>query len=210
MREGEETNLCGYWTKNASAGLLQTLHDHQYRHAFKSPVYIHPDGEACTLLQIVTAAIKKWAADKEDEAEQCIIQKLSFAYSDILRDASARMRMAQALETQNKLVHTSPTRATRRLQYNKRPCTGLLLFTFFFLVSRTRHHSCAGHCFTKRSYCNFIRNATIPPGRNKKQRKTKQKATKQNKQHNTNQTQTKNQTPEWKQSSLFLYNIQLK
>ena len=22
---------------------------------------------------------------------------------------------------------------------------------FFFLVSRTRHHSCAGHCFTKRS-----------------------------------------------------------
>ena len=115
--------------KNARAGPLQTLHDHQYRHAFTSPVYIHPDGEACTLLQIVTAAIKKWAADKEDEAEQCIIQKLSFAYSDILRDASARMRMAQALETQNKLVHTSPTRATRRLQYNKRPSTGMLLFT---------------------------------------------------------------------------------
>ena len=115
--------------KNARAGLLQTLHDHQYRHAFTSPVYIHPGGEACTLLQIVTAAIKKWAADKEDEAEQCIIQKLSFAYSDILRDASARMRMAQALETPNKLVHTSPTRATRRLQYNKRPSTGILLFT---------------------------------------------------------------------------------
>ena len=81
---------------------------------------------------------------------------------------------------------------------------------FFFLVSRTRHHSCAGHCFTKRSYCNFIRNATIPPGRNKKQRETTQKATKQNKQHKTNQTQTTNQTPEWKQSSLCLYNIQLK
>ena len=33
---------------------------------------------------------------------------------------------------------------------------------FFFLVSRTRHHSCAGHCSTIRSHCNFIRNATIP------------------------------------------------
>ena len=81
---------------------------------------------------------------------------------------------------------------------------------FFFLVSRTRHHSCAGHCFTIRSHCNFFRNATIPPGRNKKQRKTKQTATKQNQQRNTNQTQTENQTPEWKLSSLFLYNIQLK
>ena len=81
---------------------------------------------------------------------------------------------------------------------------------FFFLVSRTRHHSCAGHCFTIRSHCNFFRNATIPPGRNKQQRKTKQTATKQNQQRNTNQTQTENQTPEWKLSSLFLYNIQLK
>ena len=81
---------------------------------------------------------------------------------------------------------------------------------FFSLVSRTRHHSCAGHCFTIRSHCNFFRNATIPPGRNKQQRKTKQTATKQNQQRNTNQTQTENQTPEWKLSSLFLYNIQLK
>ena len=81
---------------------------------------------------------------------------------------------------------------------------------FFFLVSRTRHHSCAGHCFTIRSHCNFFRNATIPPGRIKQQRKTKQTATKQNQQRNTNQTQTENQTPEWKLSSLLLYNIQLK
>ena len=81
---------------------------------------------------------------------------------------------------------------------------------FFFLVSRTRHHSCAGHCFTIRSHCNFFRNATIPPGRIKQQKKTKQTATKQNQQRNTNQTQTENQTPEWKQSSLFLYNVQLK
>ena len=81
---------------------------------------------------------------------------------------------------------------------------------FFFLVSRTRHHSCAGHCFTIRSHCNFFRNATIPPGRIKQQRKTKQTATKQNQQRNTNQTQTENQTPEWKLSSQFLYNIQLK
>ena len=81
---------------------------------------------------------------------------------------------------------------------------------FFFLVSRTRHHSCAGHCFTIRSHCNFFRNATIPPGRIKQQRKTKQTATKQNQQRNTNQTQTENQTPEWKLSSLILYNIQLK
>ena len=73
---------------------------------------------------------------------------------------------------------------------------------FFFPVSRTRHHSCAGHCFTIRSHCNFFRNATIPPGRNNKKNKGRQ--------HNTNQTQTKNQTPEWKKSSLFLYNIQLK
>ena len=70
--------------------------------------------------------------------------------------------------------------------------------------------SCAGHCFTIRSHCNFFRNATIPPGRIKQQRKTKQTATKQNQQRNTNQTQTENQTPEWKLSSLFLYNIQLK
>ena len=81
---------------------------------------------------------------------------------------------------------------------------------FFFLVSRTRHHSCAGHCFTIRSHCNFFRNATIPPGRIKQQRKTKQTATKQNQQRNTNQTQTENQTPEWKLGSLLLYNIQLK
>ena len=81
---------------------------------------------------------------------------------------------------------------------------------FFFLVSRTRHHSCAGHCFTIRSHCNFFRNATIPPGRIKQQKKTKQTATKQNQQRNTNQTQTENQTPEWKLSSLFLYNVQLK
>ena len=64
--------------------------------------------------------------------------------------------------------------------------------------------------FTIRSHCNFFRNATIPPGRIKQQRKTKQTATKQNQQRNTNQTQTENQTPEWKLSSLFLYNIQLK
>ena len=95
-------------------------------------------------------------------------------------------------------------------QYSVDFCLAWALIFFFLLVSRTRHHSCAGHCFTKRSYCNFIRNATIPPGRNKKQRETTQKATKQNKQHNTNQTQTTNQTPEWKQSSLCLYNIQLK
>ena len=83
-------------------------------------------------------------------------------------------------------------------------------FFFFLLVSRTRHHSCAGHCFTIRSHCNFFRNATIPPGRIKQQKKTKQTATKQNQQRNTNQTQTENQTPEWKLSSLFLYNVQLK
>ena len=88
--------------------------------------------------------------------------------------------------------------------------TPLAQATFFFLVSRTRHHSCAGHCFTIRSHCNFFRNATIPPGRIKQQRKTKQTATKQNQQRNTNQTQTENQTPEWKLSSLLLYNIQLK
>ena len=70
---------------------------------------------------------------------------------------------------------------------------------FFFLVSRTRHHSCAGHCSTIRSLCNFIQNATIPPGRNTK-----------NQQRNTNHTQTENQAPEWKQSSQFLYNVQLK
>ena len=81
---------------------------------------------------------------------------------------------------------------------------------FFFLVSRTRHHSCAGHCFTIRSHCNFFRNATIPPGRIKQQKKTKQTATKQNQQRNTNQTQTENQPPEWELSSLFLYNVQLK
>ena len=81
---------------------------------------------------------------------------------------------------------------------------------FFFLISRTRHHSCAGHCFTIRSHCNFFRNATIPPGRIKQQKKTNQTATKQNQQRNTNQTQTENQTPEWKLSSLFLYNVQLK
>ena len=85
-----------------------------------------------------------------------------------------------------------------------------LFFFFFFLVSRTRHHSCAGHCFTIRSHCNFFRNATIPPGRIKQQKKTKQTAPKQNQQRNTNQTQTENQTPEWKLSSLFLYNVQLK
>ena len=50
---------------------------------------------------------------------------------------------------------------------------------FFFLVSRTRHHSCAGHCSTKRSLCNFIQNATIPPGRNTQQKNTKPTATKQ-------------------------------
>ena len=50
---------------------------------------------------------------------------------------------------------------------------------FFFLVSRTRHHSCAGHCSTIRSHCNFIRNATIPPGRNTQQKNTKPTATKQ-------------------------------
>ena len=83
-------------------------------------------------------------------------------------------------------------------------------FFFFSLVSRTRHHSCAGHCFTIGSHCNFFRNATIPPGRIKQQKKTKQTATKQNQQRNTNQTQTENQTPEWKLSSLFLYNVQLK
>ena len=66
------------------------------------------------------------------------------------------------------------------------------------------------HCFTIRSHCNFFRNATFPPGRIKQQRKTKQTATQQNQQRNTNQTQTENQTPEWKLSSLFLYNIQLK
>ena len=87
--------------------------------------------------------------------------------------------------------------------------SGKLLF-FFFLVSRTRHHSCAGHCFTIRSHCNFFRNATIPPGRIRQQKKTKQTANKQNQQRNTNQTQTENQTPEWKLSSLFLYNVQLK
>ena len=53
------------------------------------------------------------------------------------------------------------------------------LFFFFFLVSRTRHHSCAGHCSTIRSHCNFIRNATIPPGRNTHQKNTKPTATKQ-------------------------------
>ena len=81
----------------------------------------------------------------------------------------------------------------------------LLLLTvfFFFLVSRTRHHSCAGHCSTIRSHCNFIRNATIPPGRNTQQKNTKPT-------RNTNHTQTENQAPEWKQSSLFLYNVQLK
>ena len=87
---------------------------------------------------------------------------------------------------------------------------GELAGIFFFLVSRTRHHSCAGHCFTIGSHCNFFRNATIPPGRIKQQKKTKQPATKQNQQRNTNQTQTENQTPEWKLSSLFLYNVQLK
>ena len=50
---------------------------------------------------------------------------------------------------------------------------------FFFLVSRTRHHSCAGHCSTIRSLCNFIQNATIPPGRNTQQKNTKPTATKQ-------------------------------
>ena len=52
-------------------------------------------------------------------------------------------------------------------------------FFFFSLVSRTRHHSCAGHCSTKRSLCNFIQNATIPPGRNTQQKNTKPTATKQ-------------------------------
>ena len=55
----------------------------------------------------------------------------------------------------------------------------VLRFFFFFLVSRTRHHSCAGHCSTKRSLCNFIQNATIPPGRNTQQKNTKPTATKQ-------------------------------
>ena len=49
------------------------------------------------------------------------------------------------------------------------------LSNFFFLVSRTRHHSCAGHCSTIRSHCNFIRNATIPPGRITQQKNTKPK-----------------------------------
>ena len=90
-----------------------------------------------------------------------------------------------------------------------RLCLMYVMF-FFFSVSRTRHHSCAGHCFTIRSHCNFFRNATIPPGRIKQQRETKQTATKQDQQRNTNQTQTENQTPEWKLSSLFLYNVQRK
>ena len=89
-------------------------------------------------------------------------------------------------------------------------CERFVFRNFFFLVSRTRHHSCAGHCFTIRSHCNFFRNATIPPGRIKQQKKTNQTATKQNQQRNTNQTHTENQTPEWKLSSLFLYNVQLK
>ena len=55
----------------------------------------------------------------------------------------------------------------------------VLILFFFFLVSRTRHHSCAGHCSTKRSLCNFIQNATIPPGRNTQQKNTKPTATKQ-------------------------------
>ena len=98
----------------------------------------------------------------------------------------------------------------RRLRMRTSCWRSWATWVFFFLVSRTRHHSCAGHCFTIRSHCNFFRNATIPPGRNKQQRKTKQTATKQNQQRNTNQTQTENQTPEWKLSSLLLYNIQLK
>ena len=67
---------------------------------------------------------------------------------------------------------------------------------FFFLVSRTRHHSCAGHCFTKRSYCNFIRNATNPPGRNKtnKGRQNKKQPSKTN---NTTPTKHKPKPNTW-------------
>ena len=61
-----------------------------------------------------------------------------------------------------------------------------VLFFFFSLVSRTRHHSCAGHCSTKRSLCNFIQNATIPPGRNTQQKNTKPTATKQKTKQKTN------------------------
>ena len=131
----------------------------------------------------------------------------SAASATVLEDNSDPVDMDSGLTANEASVFNSD-----EIMYNPligRRARRLCVF-FFFLVSRTRHHSCAGHCFTIRSHCNFFRNATIPPGRIKQQKKTKRTATKQNQQRNTNQTQTENQTPEWKLSSLFLYNVQLK
>ena len=100
-------------SKTRATGLLQALHDHQYRNNFHEPSYIHADGKALTLFRIVLRTVKEWITEHEDQIKPHTVQKLLFAHSDILRDASARMRMAQAMEAQNQNVFTTPTRATQ-------------------------------------------------------------------------------------------------
>ena len=69
-------------------------------------------------------------------------------------------------------------------------------FASSFSSLAERPSQLAGHCFTIRSHCNFFRNARFHQAESNNKRK-----------------QTKQQPragPEWKLSSLFLYNVQLK
>ena len=85
-----------------ATGLIQALHDFQFLQANQTPTYIHADASALTLFRAVQSAIKEWIQDNEENVDRFLQVKLLFSYSDILRDASARMRMVQCLEAQNK------------------------------------------------------------------------------------------------------------
>ena len=110
------------WPADISTGLLQTLHDFQYVRAYSRPCYMHLDGQALSMFRTVRLAVKEWLAESRGnipnlDSKHCefLEQKLLFASSDILRDASARMRMAQALESQSKVALPAQRDARRHV-----------------------------------------------------------------------------------------------